>query len=165
MLLGRLKYWRMIRGYSVRELAAKSGVDASSVSLLENLKRSPHGKTARDLAAALGVEVSDLYPPVTTLKPQQVKLINPIEQNANKTQTIIKAARGKKKATISFWVIEKDRDDDDPFSVATQTEAERLKARLGGQHQARVYQAASKSEARELHRQFLIRVARGHDAW
>ncbi len=59
-------------------------------------------------------------------------------------------------------MIEKDQEEADPFRLDTAAEAERLKARLG---QTRVYEAAGKAEARELHRAFLIRVARGHDAW
>jgi hypothetical protein len=61
-------------------------------------------------------------------------------------------------------VIEKDQEEADPFNVGSQAEADRLKARLGGQHQARVYEATSKFDAMELHRQLLIRVARGHDS-
>lgn len=169
MLLNRLKYWRELRGYSVRELAARSGIDASSISLLENLKRSPHGKTARTLAEALDVELADLY---RESEPGELEISTALVTqpgiNANKTQTAIKPARptrSKAKPVISFWVIEKDQEEADPFKVSTQEEAERLKDRLGGQHQARIYEAASKFEAWELHRQFLIRVARGHDAW
>jgi transcriptional regulator with XRE-family HTH domain len=61
MLLTRLKYWRELRGYSLRELAGKSKVPYSAISLLENGKREPQGRTARKLAAALDVEVADLY--------------------------------------------------------------------------------------------------------
>lgn len=59
MFLAGPKYWRTVKGCSVRELAAKSGINASSISLLENLKRTPHAGTARILA--VGVEITDLY--------------------------------------------------------------------------------------------------------
>jgi hypothetical protein len=43
----------------------------------------------------------------------------------------------------------------DAFGPFILEEADKLKGKLGGQHQARVYEAASKAEAREQHRQFL----------
>jgi transcriptional regulator with XRE-family HTH domain len=161
MLLTRLKYWRELRGYSVRGLAEKSKVGFTTISFLENQHRPPHGTTASKLAAALGVEVADLY----GLKPEPIN--HAITNDNTKPITALKPARSnmagaKKQPVISFWVIEKDQEEGDPFRTDTQAEADRLKARLG---QAKVYQAASKFEAWELHRQFLIRVARGYDAW
>jgi hypothetical protein len=44
-------------------------------------------------------------------------------------------------------------------------QAYHLQEKLGGSHRTRVYKAEKKVEAWELHRQFLIKVARGHDAW
>lgn len=129
------------------------------MSLLENLKREPQSRTARKRAGALAVEVTDLY----TEAP--VALIIPTTINDNKTITFAKSGRstrGKAKPVNSFWVIEKNQGESDPFNVSSEVEADRLKARLGGQHQARVYQAVSKFEAWELHWQFLIRVTRGH---
>lgn len=163
MLLVRLKYWRTLRGYSVRELAALSGIDASSISLLENQKRTPHGKTARDLAAALEVEVADLYEVSTIPEFNQPGPTNQTGINANKIQTKIKSTRSlsEKKATGNFWVVIED-DNEDPFGPYVQKEAERLKQRLG---RARVYEAINKFEVWEKHRQFMIAVTRGHDAW
>jgi hypothetical protein len=70
--------------------------------------------------------------------------------------------RTNKQTAGNSWIIDQDGDAFGPF---IQTEAERLRVKLGGQHQARVYEGTSRAEANEQHRQFLIRVARGHDAW
>lgn len=155
MLLNRLKSCRIAKGYSVRDLAARSGIDASNISLLENLKRSPHGKTVRTLAEALEVDVTDLYE-----AEQPAQLIPPVV-NTNETPTVIRPARSgvKKQPLGNCWVIDHEGDAFGPFVPA---EAERLKGKLV---QARVYEAESKNDARELHRAFLVRVARGHDAW
>ncbi len=166
MLLTRLKELREQQGLSLRGLASKSKVPYSAISLLENGKREPQGRTARKLAQALEVEVTNLYgqEPVV-LEQKHTPTISALMLNGNKTQTIIKLARSNKskaKLVISFWVIEKDQEEGDPFNVGSQAEAERLKAWLG---LARIYQSATKFEALELHRQFLIRVARGHEAW
>ncbi len=183
MLLTRLKYWREQRGYSLRELAAKiqKGIkdgqsvkmSPATISLLENSKRPPHASTVKALATALGVEPGDLYEPAQTpasqepvgLEQKYTPAINGQKVKNNKTSTTIKPARPtrvKKQPTGNFWISDDEGDVWGPFS---QVDAERLKVKLGGQHQARVYEAASKAEARELHRAFLTRVARGHDAW
>jgi transcriptional regulator with XRE-family HTH domain len=154
MLLTHLKYWRELPGYSLRELADKSKVPYSAISLLENGKREPQGRTSLKLAAALEVDLTALYSLPAALEPTQLI-------NGNKTITVIKPARTrtKKQQAGNCWVIDHEGDAFGPF---VEVEAERLKGKLG---QARVYEAANKAEARELHRQFLIRVARGHDAW
>ena len=158
MLLTRLKYWRELRGYSVRELAEISKVAYPAISLLENGKREPQGRTARKLAAALGIEVTELnsQPGPVVLEQEYTQAQSTSD---NKTITVGKTARAKKQPAGSSWVIDQDGDAFGPFVME---EAERLKGKLG---QARVYEAASKNIARELHRAFLIRVARGHDAW
>ncbi len=166
--LDRLNYWRTLRGYSIRKLAELSKVNPSTVWNIEKYNRPTYGPTARKLAEGLGVKVTDLYAQAATDLTLTVLTIQ--EETYKKHTALIKPARptrakDKVKTVISFWVIEKDQEEGDPFNVGSLTEAERLKARLGGQHQARVYEAASKFEAWELHRQFLIRVARGHDAW
>ncbi len=162
MLLTRLKYWREIRGLSLRELADKCKVPYSAISLLENGKREPQGRTARKLAQALDVEVGELYSQLTPVVLEQE--YTPAESTSvNKTITVSKPARAKKQPPASSsWVIDQDGDAFGPFILA---EAERLRGKLGGQHQARVYEGTSRAEANEQHRQFLIRVARGHDAW
>jgi transcriptional regulator with XRE-family HTH domain len=169
MLLTRLKHWRELRGYSLRELAEKSTVPYSAISLLENLKREPQGRTARKLAAALAVEVTELYDQTPAAAPEPVQPTSVITlppTNDNKTQTaapLIKPARStrgkQKKPAGNCWVIDEDSDAFGPF---IQAEADRLKGKLG---KARVYEAGSRFEAQELHRKFLIRVIRGHDAW
>jgi len=60
-MLTRLRYWRNLKGYSVRELAERSGVNASTITLVENQHRQPQGRIVRKLAEALEVEVKDLY--------------------------------------------------------------------------------------------------------
>lgn len=163
MYLTRLKYWRELRGYSLRELADKSKIPYSAISLLENLKREPQGRTSRKLATALDVELTELYElsvvPESPTHPSPEFI--PTSVNDNKTITTVKPSgvRAKKRTDGNFWVVDHEGDAFGPF---VPEEAERLKAKLG---QARVYQAANKFEAWELHRQFLIRVTRGHDAW
>lgn len=173
MFLARLKYWRTMRGFSVRELAEKSGVDASTVSLLENLKRTPHGKTVRDLAATLEVKIDDLYETVGA-DLVKGKPGDQSGQNTYKTQTPIAGevvatkvepikrsilTKGKKKPPENFWVIDAQSDAFGPF---IREEAERLKVKL---EKGRVYEGTTKFEVWEKHRQFMIAVTRGHEMW
>jgi HTH-type transcriptional regulator, competence development regulator len=58
--LSRLKRVRQIKGYSLQELADKSGVDVSLISKLENERHGAQGRTLRKLAKALGVEPEEL---------------------------------------------------------------------------------------------------------
>ena len=51
---------RTRQGYTLAGLAAKSGVNASTISALEHLRRSAQPKTAGRLAEALGLAVEDL---------------------------------------------------------------------------------------------------------
>src|SRR4051812_40328112 len=103
MLLTRLKYWRELRGYTVRKLAEKSGVGFTTISFLENLHRPPQGTTASKLAAALDVEVVDLYGP-------EPAPVNPAITNDNtKSLTLINPARPtrvrpKKVKLTGLWV-------------------------------------------------------------
>ena len=59
-LLQRLKRVREERGMATRELSARSGVSADSISDFEELRRLASPRTARRLAEALGVRVEDL---------------------------------------------------------------------------------------------------------
>jgi transcriptional regulator with XRE-family HTH domain len=56
----KLKHWRLARTMTIRDLAARSGVDHSAISLIERGKRHPHPSTIRKLAEALGVEPREL---------------------------------------------------------------------------------------------------------
>jgi transcriptional regulator with XRE-family HTH domain len=56
-----LRYIREKVGYSQQELADASGVSQGAISDIEIGRRKPRGQTLRKLAAALGVEVADLY--------------------------------------------------------------------------------------------------------
>lgn len=56
----RLKYWRLARTMTTRDLAEKSGVNPSAISEIERGKRVPHPSTIRKLAEALGVEPQEL---------------------------------------------------------------------------------------------------------
>lgn len=165
MQLTRLKELREQRLLSLRELADISHVPYSAISLLENGKRAPQGRTARKLAAALGVEVAELYEqdPFTASTAQEPA--QPI--NNNKTTTLPRPAKSQvtKKQQQSVgdcWVIDYDGDTFGPFN---QADAERLQMKLGGKHKTRIYQATKKAEAWEQHRLFLVKVSRGHDMW
>ena len=59
-LLQRLKRVREERGMNPRELSAKSGVSADSISDFEELRRMASPRTARRLAGVLGVRAKDL---------------------------------------------------------------------------------------------------------
>ncbi len=59
-LLQGLRRVRERLGVSVRELSAKSGVSADSISNFEELRRMASLRTARRLAEALGVREEDL---------------------------------------------------------------------------------------------------------
>jgi transcriptional regulator with XRE-family HTH domain len=169
-MLEQLKYWRKRRGYSVRELAQKSGIDASTVSLLENQRRNPHGRTVRQLATALEVEVGELYGKVLS-EIKQAERREAFEQNTNEIQTSIEdqvfpretktviRRKGRKRAGENFWVVDSEADMYGPF---VKEEAERLKTKLG---KARVYEATSKLDLWEQHQPFLVAVANGRQCW
>lgn len=59
-----LKRLRMRRGYSQRQLAARSGIDQGSISDIEAGKRSPSVSTLERLVGAMDAEMADLYPKV-----------------------------------------------------------------------------------------------------
>jgi transcriptional regulator with XRE-family HTH domain len=173
MLLTRLKYWREHQGLSLRKLAAKSKIPYSAISLLENGKREPQGRTVHKLAQALGVEVNELSaeaPVVLEQKHTPAPVINHHE-NDKKTITesrtaIARPTRAKKKPApiSSFWIFE-NQENSDPFKLDTLSQARRLQEKLGGLHQARVYEATSRRDANEQHTEFLREVARGRSAW
>lgn len=56
----KLKRVRQLKGYSLHELADKSGIDSSMISKLENQRRGAQPRTLRKLADALGVEPDEL---------------------------------------------------------------------------------------------------------
>lgn len=58
--MNKVAYWRAKRGLTVRELAEKSGVKASSISRIENGHNKPFLSTLGKLAAALEVDVKEL---------------------------------------------------------------------------------------------------------
>lgn len=56
-----LRRERELRGYSLRELAERSGVTQDNIWKIEHGKtRRPHGRTLRRLADALGIEPREL---------------------------------------------------------------------------------------------------------
>ncbi len=59
-LLQQLKRVREERGMSPRELSARTGVSADSITNFEELRRMASPRTARRLADALGVRAEDL---------------------------------------------------------------------------------------------------------
>src|SRR5215212_492112 len=56
-----LKRAREAAGYSQRELGRLAGIDSHIISGAEAGKRKPRASTARKIARALGVSVSELY--------------------------------------------------------------------------------------------------------
>ena len=59
-LLQSLKKVRQERQMTLRQLSAKSGVSADSISTFEELRQMASPRTARRLAEALGVREEDL---------------------------------------------------------------------------------------------------------
>ncbi|WPD17983.1 XRE family transcriptional regulator [Thermaerobacter composti] len=57
----KIRRLREARGWSLRQLEARSGVSNSAISLIERGKRIPNSETLRRLAAALGVTIRELY--------------------------------------------------------------------------------------------------------
>ncbi len=56
----RLRTLRRLRAMSQEELAEESGGGRATISRIERGETGAHGKTLRKLAAALGVDVSEL---------------------------------------------------------------------------------------------------------
>jgi len=61
-MLITLRYWRELRGYSVRELAKRAGVGYVTVVRIENEQLSPTVAMLEKLAKALEIEVRDFFP-------------------------------------------------------------------------------------------------------
>lgn len=57
-----LRRIRKDKGLTQRDLAAASGVDKATISLVESGKRRPHLETLDSLAAVLEVEIGDFFP-------------------------------------------------------------------------------------------------------
>jgi transcriptional regulator with XRE-family HTH domain len=85
-----LQEWRDYKVWSQEELANKSGVDASTISAIEN---EPYGRrqarVIRDLAEALGIEPEDLRVPPYPKETRRV------EQPATKRPELEEALRGR----------------------------------------------------------------------
>jgi len=60
----RLREYRIERGFSIKELAQKSGLAVNTLSLIENQKSSPSVNTLVQLAKALGIPLANLFEPV-----------------------------------------------------------------------------------------------------
>ena len=56
----KLKTAREAKGYSLDELAEKTGINTSTIYRIEHGKSKPHGITLRALAKALGVKMEEL---------------------------------------------------------------------------------------------------------
>jgi transcriptional regulator with XRE-family HTH domain len=61
--MDELRMWRLSRMLTQLELAEATGVDASTISLLETGRRAPNVHTLITLADALDCEVRDFFPP------------------------------------------------------------------------------------------------------
>ncbi len=57
----KLRHIRIRAGYSQQELADESGISQYTISQIELVRRTPHGRTLRKLASVLGVTVADFY--------------------------------------------------------------------------------------------------------
>lgn len=60
----RLREYRLARGFSIRELAEKSGLAVNTLSLIENQKSSPSVNTLVQLAKALEIPLANLFEPL-----------------------------------------------------------------------------------------------------
>lgn len=60
----RLREYRLERGFSIRELAEKSGLAVNTLSLIENQKSSPSVNTLVQLAKALAIPLANLFEPM-----------------------------------------------------------------------------------------------------
>ncbi len=60
----RLREYRMERGFSIKELAERSGLSVNTLSLIENQKSSPSVNTLVHLAKALAIPLANLFEPL-----------------------------------------------------------------------------------------------------
>jgi transcriptional regulator with XRE-family HTH domain len=65
---------REAKGWNQPKLAVEAGVAVSGVSQIENGKRNPNSSTLMKLAAALDVEVADLFPKAQSPLPLENRL-------------------------------------------------------------------------------------------
>ncbi len=61
MLGKRLKEFRKARGYSLEELARRTGFSKSFLSQIENMKNSPSIASLKKITQALGVSIGDIF--------------------------------------------------------------------------------------------------------
>jgi transcriptional regulator with XRE-family HTH domain len=64
----RLREYRTERGYSIKELAERSGLAVNTLSLIENQKSSPSVNTLAQCAKALGIPLANLFEPLNTTR-------------------------------------------------------------------------------------------------
>jgi len=57
----KVRYWRNLRAYTVRELATKAGITPATITRIENQGHLPTNTVIRKLAEALGIEPIELY--------------------------------------------------------------------------------------------------------
>lgn len=57
----RTKEAMFTKGYNISQLASKTGVSVTHMSLIVNNKRKPSPKLAQKMAQRLGVEISDIF--------------------------------------------------------------------------------------------------------
>jgi transcriptional regulator with XRE-family HTH domain len=63
----RLRYWRVRRGMTIKQLAQASGVSEAAIVRIEGGQR-PHASTLGKLALGLGIELEQLSPGDETLQ-------------------------------------------------------------------------------------------------
>lgn len=87
----QLRRLRKKQGLKVVELAKKSGVSPSYLSMLENglLKNDPTEETIRKIEQGLGVEEGELSNYATTGSTTAIKVINAIPADAEKMNKIL----------------------------------------------------------------------------
>ncbi len=120
MLLPRTKEWREARGLSQRELAAAAGAAERTVPRVEG-GASVTPATARKLAAALGVTVSDLLesPPVP-LAPAPSASPSPLDVAADEAgRTVADAVRSLMRRVAADYERELKDPDNPDFKTAT----------------------------------------------
>jgi transcriptional regulator with XRE-family HTH domain len=152
MVLTGLKSCRLDKGYSLRELAKRSGVDFTTIDRLER-GRAAQERTAHKLAAALEVAPAALYaveqpePTSRNIQTPTISVVSPARTRARKIKL------------TGLWVgVEAGH----VYLARDQEAADHLKEQFG---RVRVYRVADWKEAAETHRAFLTRVAGGRDAW
>ena len=166
--MNNLKEHRIKKNLSVRQLAAKTGVDPSALNQIENDRRKAQPKTLSKLATALEVPLDtfDSLVGSTTLGSGRASQRKQADRKLQQSQTLTtpttpvatpKPTRSRKQRKVDYWVFD---DEGTPYGLFAEGSASRLQTKLSD---AYLCQSDSLTAAGEQYRRDLFARSRGQN--